>query len=82
VAPSGRRVSLWVGEGFDHVMAFTGDTVEPRSRRRHGIAIEPMTCPPNTFASGGRDTARGRLHLACDLEDRGVTLLRPVPPSV
>jgi aldose 1-epimerase len=51
-APSGRRVALWVGEGFDHVMVFTGDTVEPRSRRRRGIAIEPMTCPPNAFASG------------------------------
>jgi len=51
-APRGRRVSLWVGEGFDYVMVFTGDTVEPASRRRCGIAIEPMTCPPNALASG------------------------------
>ena len=33
-------------------MVYTGDTLEPASRRRHGVAIEPMTCPPNAFRTG------------------------------
>jgi aldose 1-epimerase len=33
-------------------MAYTGDTMIPEARRRRGIAIEPMTCPPNAFRSG------------------------------
>ena len=37
--------------GYDHLMVFTGDTL-PVDRRRSGIAIEPMTCPPNAFRSG------------------------------
>lgn len=51
-APGGeRRVCVWLGEGFDHVMVFTGDSLPPE-RRRRGLAVEPMTCPPNAFASG------------------------------
>jgi aldose 1-epimerase len=30
---------------------FSGDTLAPE-RRRQGLAIEPMTCPPNAFRSG------------------------------
>ena len=30
---------------------FTGDTLEPE-RRRRGLAVEPMTCPPNAFRTG------------------------------
>jgi aldose 1-epimerase len=30
---------------------FTGDTLDA-SRRRRALAVEPMTCPPNAFASG------------------------------
>jgi len=48
----GRRSAVWMDEAFRHVMVFTGDTVEPASRRRRGIAIEPMTCPPNALATG------------------------------
>jgi aldose 1-epimerase len=33
-------------------MVYTGDTLEPADRRRTGIAIEPMTCPPNAFRTG------------------------------
>ena len=51
-APEGRDVSLWVDEAFGYLMVYTGDTLEPVERRRLGIAIEPMTCPPNAFASG------------------------------
>jgi len=29
----------------------TGDTLDP-ARRRRGLAVEPMTCAPNAFASG------------------------------
>jgi aldose 1-epimerase len=50
--PGGRRVELWVDNTFRYLMAFTGDTIQPVGRRRKGIAIEPMTCPPNAFASG------------------------------
>ncbi len=50
--PDGRRASVWAGRGFDYVMIYTGDTLEPALRRRRGIAIEPMTCPANAFRSG------------------------------
>jgi aldose 1-epimerase len=45
-----RGVELWVGEQFDYLMCFTGDTLDP-SERRHGLAVEPMTCPPDAFRS-------------------------------
>jgi aldose 1-epimerase len=48
----GRGVTVWMDERFGHVMVFTGDTVEPVSRRRNSIAIEPMTCPPDALRSG------------------------------
>jgi aldose 1-epimerase len=33
------------------VQVFTGDTL-PAARRRQGLAVEPMTCPPDAFRSG------------------------------
>jgi aldose 1-epimerase len=51
--PDGERaVRLWMEEDFRYVMVYTGDTLEPESRRRRGIAIEPMTCPPNALRTG------------------------------
>jgi aldose 1-epimerase len=47
----GRRVSLWVGEGYRWLQVFTGDPLG-QDRRRKAIAIEPMTCPPNAFVTG------------------------------
>ena len=47
-----RGVEIWANEAFGYLQAYTGDTLEPASRRRQAIAIEPMTCPPNAFASG------------------------------
>jgi galactose mutarotase-like enzyme len=47
-----RIVELWADEAFGYLQVYTGDTLEPASRRRQGIAIEPMTCPPNAFATG------------------------------
>ena len=42
---------LWAGPGFDYLQVFTGDTLSPGARRR-GLAVEPMTCPPNALATG------------------------------
>jgi galactose mutarotase-like enzyme len=47
-----RGVEIWAGEGFGYLQVYTGDTLDPASRRRQAVAIEPMTCPPNAFASG------------------------------
>jgi aldose 1-epimerase len=51
-ADGGRGVEVWVDEAFGFLQVYTGDTLEPVSRRRQAVAIEPMTCPPNAFASG------------------------------
>src|SRR4029450_2609505 len=52
-SPDGERgVEVWAGETFGYLPVYTGDTLEPASRRRQAVAIEPMTCPPNAFASG------------------------------
>jgi aldose 1-epimerase len=48
----GASVTVWAGRGFDYLMVYTGDTLEPALRRRRGLAIEPMTCPPNALRSG------------------------------
>ncbi|MGH8126744.1 MAG: aldose 1-epimerase family protein [Gammaproteobacteria bacterium] len=50
-SPEGRRLSLWVDEHFRYLQIYTGDTLDP-SRRRRGLAVEPMTCAPNGFVSG------------------------------
>jgi len=45
------RLGLWTGPGYDWLQVFTGDGLTPEHRRR-ALAVEPMTCPPNAFASG------------------------------
>jgi aldose 1-epimerase len=45
----GSGATLWVDESYPYVMVFTGDIPEVE---RHGLAVEPMTCPPNAFRSG------------------------------
>jgi aldose 1-epimerase len=51
--PDGRRtVRVWADGAFKYLMVYTGDTLEPADRRRGGIAIEPMTCPPNALRTG------------------------------
>ena len=57
VAGGGRGLTLWVDEAFGYLMIYTGHSIEPASRRRQGLAVEPMTCPPNAFRSG-RDIVR------------------------
>ncbi|QIS05464.1 aldose epimerase [Nocardia brasiliensis] len=44
---------LWVDDSYPVIQLFTGDTLAP-ARRRTGLAVEPMTCPPNAFQSGDR----------------------------
>jgi aldose 1-epimerase len=51
VSSAGVRVAFWVGQGYRWMQVFTGDALDPPHRRR-AIAIEPMTCPPNSFATG------------------------------
>ncbi len=48
---SGRSATLWLGDRFNYVMVYTGDTLEEGARRR-SVAVEPMTCPPDAFRSG------------------------------
>ncbi|MBX9421392.1 gluconokinase, GntK/IdnK-type [Streptomyces lateritius] len=51
--PSGLRgVDLWLGEGTRCVQVYTGDTLAEPERRRRGVAVEPMSCPPDAFRSG------------------------------
>ncbi len=45
------QVAFWAGPGYQWLQVFTGDALAPE-RRRRALAIEPMTCPPNSFASG------------------------------
>ena len=52
VEAGGRAAEVWADERFAYLQAYTGDTLEPASRRRQAVAIEPMTCPPNAFATG------------------------------
>ena len=51
LAGGGRRLELWAGPGYDWLQVFTGDALDP-ARRRRALAVEPMTCPPNAFATG------------------------------
>ena len=46
------RVQLWVDAAWTHLMIFTGDTVGDVRKRRRGVAVEPMTAPPDMLRSG------------------------------
>lgn len=50
-ADGARGVELWAAEGVEWLQLFTGDTL-PEGFRRAGVAVEPMSCPPNAFATG------------------------------
>ncbi|TDC71373.1 aldose epimerase [Actinomadura sp. GC306] len=44
-----RAVRLWADEAYPWMMIYTADNApDPRA----GLGVEPMTCPPNAFASG------------------------------
>jgi len=46
-----RRLVVELDGAWRWVQLFTGDTVAPE-RRRRGLAVEPMTCPPDALRSG------------------------------
>jgi len=47
-----RRAVLWLEQGYPYVQVFTGDALPQVERRRKGLAVEPMTCPPDAFRTG------------------------------
>lgn len=49
---TGRRIVLWMDEGYPYVELFTGDPLPSPDRRRKGLGVEPMTCPPDAFRTG------------------------------
>jgi aldose 1-epimerase len=49
---TGVGLTVWMDDRFRYVMAYTGDTLDPGSRRRKALAVEPMTCPPDALSSG------------------------------
>lgn len=51
-ANRGTQVRLWVDRSYPYLMLFTGDALADVKRRRRGLAVEPMTCPPNAFRTG------------------------------
>ncbi len=51
-ASGSRTVALWTDQSYPYLQVFTGDTVPELHRRRRGLAIEPMTAPPNALATG------------------------------
>jgi aldose 1-epimerase len=68
----GAGAELWVDAHYPFVEIYTGDAL-PESRRRQGLACEPMTCPPNGLQTGEgvvrlepgeSSTARWRARLA------------------
>lgn len=51
-ADGSRAVALWVDEHYRWLEVFTGDTLKRPDKRRTGLGVEPMTCPPNGLRSG------------------------------
>lgn len=53
VASGERRVTLWAdASAYRYVQVFTGDGLPAGQQRVSGVAVEPMTCPPNALATG------------------------------
>jgi aldose 1-epimerase len=46
-APEGAQLSVWMGPATRYIMVYTGEAIG-----RAGLAIEPMSCPPNAFQTG------------------------------
>lgn len=50
---TGRSVTVWAeATAYPWLQVFTGDSLPLDVRRTSGIAVEPMTCPPDAFNSG------------------------------
>ena len=53
VAAGGRVSSVWAdAAAYPYAQVFTGDSLPGGRSRRTGVAVEPMTCPANAFATG------------------------------
>ena len=49
----GRTTTLWAdAAAYPWLQVFTGDALPEPLRRSSGVAVEPMTCPPDAFRSG------------------------------
>jgi aldose 1-epimerase len=46
-----RTVEMWADRTYPVIQAFTADTLAP-SRRRRGLAVEPMSAPANALQTG------------------------------
>jgi aldose 1-epimerase len=51
LAASHTKLTVWMKAPYRYVQVFSGDTLAPE-RRRRGLAVEPMTCPPNALHTG------------------------------
>jgi aldose 1-epimerase len=49
--PDGVTASLWVDGAYPVIEVYTADTLAPE-RRRRGVAVEPMSAPPNALQTG------------------------------
>lgn len=49
--PDGHTAELCCDVSYGVIQVYSGDTLAP-ARRRLGLAVEPMTCPPNALQSG------------------------------
>lgn len=49
--PDDTQAELWVDTQYPILELFTGDTLAP-DRRRRGLGVEPMSCPPNGLQTG------------------------------
>jgi aldose 1-epimerase len=50
--PDGPPVTLWMDDAWGYLQAYTADVDPDPDRRRRSVALEPMTCAPDAFASG------------------------------
>jgi aldose 1-epimerase len=46
------ETQLWVDARYGYLMLFTGESLSAPHERRRGLAVEPMTCPPDAFRRG------------------------------
>lgn len=53
VGAGDRTTTLWAPAApYPWLQVFTGDTLPAAQARRSGVAVEPMTCPPDAFNNG------------------------------
>jgi aldose 1-epimerase len=51
ITGGGAHTGMWLDASYPWVQVFTSDPLEPEHRRK-ALAVEPMTCPPNSFVTG------------------------------